>query len=122
MSRESFQLISTISRQRGGIGFYADDRNNDRLEEMGCTASTTKTEPFRLRRGSKAYGDGQRLDIFQVTGVCSCCQRDGKVLNIVHICGDCAAAELTGTKAKDDLDAEIRAMQAEARASLKARR
>lgn len=121
MSREQFRFTSRATRQRGGVGFNADDRDNNRLEEMGCTVSDKKPlQPGELRKWSKSQGQGQRLDLFQVSAVCAHCGKSAPV-NLVHLCGTCAAEELRGEKVDMDIEAEIKALQAEARASLRRR-
>lgn len=121
MSRETFRFTSRTTRQRGGVGFNSDTRDNNRLEEMGCTVSTkTPLQPGELRKWSKSQGQGQRLNFFAVTATCNHCGKASAV-NFVHLCGKCAASELRGEKVDADLEAEIKALQAEAKASLRRR-
>ena len=41
MQRSNLPVFTShATRTRGGVGFYADDRDNNRLEEMGCVAPT----------------------------------------------------------------------------------
>ena len=92
-------FTSKLTRTRGGVGQVSDDRDNNRLEEMGCTVGETML-PGELRAYSKRLGAGQHWDFFSVVDICACCGEE-KSLNIVSLCGPCARTELLGTPAAD---------------------
>lgn len=91
----ALRFVSKLNRTRGGVGFNSDDRDNNRLEEMGCTVGEV-TLPGDLRPYSKKLGKGQTWDFFNVIETCACCGKEASV-NIVTLCGDCARNELTNT-------------------------
>lgn len=92
---KGIQFTSDIRRTRGGIGFDVDHRDNNRLEEMGCTVGevTPLSERSGLRMTDKRFGDGQHWDFFRVDGECAHCGREAS-LNIVSLCSECARAEM----------------------------
>lgn len=92
---KNVRFTSHLARTRGGIGFYADDRDNNRLEEMGCTVGEERERilPGEMRRWNKLLGQGQRIDFCSIVDVCACCGQEAS-LNIVSLCGECAREEV----------------------------
>lgn len=85
-------FTSHTTRTRGGVGFYADDRKNDRLEEMGCAPTHGEVPlPGELRRWSVREGKGQRWDLgrLAVKEICRCCGEEDQMTNIIGICAEC---------------------------------
>lgn len=85
-------FVSHNTRTRGGVGFYADPRDNNRLEEMGCAIPDTDTPlPGELRRFSKRFGRGQVWDLgrLAVRELCRECGEEA-LTNIVGLCPACA--------------------------------
>lgn len=120
-TRSAFRFTSHTTRTRGGVGFYNDMRDNNRLEEMGCNVSRDPQPlPGEMRRWSKRGGQGQRLDLFKVETECACCGKLAPV-NIVTICAECSRKELEG-ETPDTVRAEVEAEMAKFRAEMKIRR
>ena len=101
---------SHTTRTRGGVGFYADDRNNDRMEEMGCIAPTHGEVPLpgELRRWSVREGKGQRWDLgrLAVQETCRCCGEEEMMTNIIRICAECTRnqGQTFGREAEEDFE------------------
>jgi hypothetical protein len=91
---KGIQFTSDIQRTKGGVGWNTDPRDNNRLEEMGCTVGevTPLSERSGLRLTAKRFGDGQMWDFFSVEGTCAACEREAS-LNIVNLCAECAREE-----------------------------
>lgn len=92
---KDFKFTSHTTRTRGGVGFYSDDRDNNRLEEMGCTVGEERERilPGEMRRWNKLLGQGQRIDFCSITEPCACCGQERPV-NIVSLCSECAREEV----------------------------
>lgn len=85
------------TRTRGGVGWYADPRDNNRFEEMGLSfRQDTEPLPGELRKWTKDAGDGQRMDFFEVTTDCARCGEQDVPTNVLSLCGDCALALAEG--------------------------
>lgn len=85
-------FTSHTTRTRGGVGFYADHRDNNRLEEMGCAIPDTEAPlPGELRRWSARAGKGQVWDLgrLAVRELCRHCGEE-HLTNIVGLCPECA--------------------------------
>lgn len=117
-------FVSHTTRTRGGVGFYADPRDNNRLEEMGCAVPDTEAQlPGELRRYSKRLGRGQVWDLGRLA-VRELCRECGEehITNIVGLCPECArkvakeglvqGPELPTTTGDTDFDAIIAAFKA----------
>lgn len=89
----ALRFVSKLNRTRGGVGFTSDDRDNNRLEEMGCIVGET-TPNGELRTFSKSYGAGQSWSFDNMIDTCACCGKEASV-NIVTLCDDCNWKELT---------------------------
>lgn len=101
MQRSNLPVFTShATRTRGGVGFYADDRDNNRLEEMGCVAPTHGEVllPGELRRWSVREGKGQRWDLgrLAVKEICRCCGEEEQMTNIIGICATCQRQEVLG--------------------------
>lgn len=81
LSRQRF--ISPLQR-KNGTGWETDARTNSTFDDGPLAGE--------FRSFSKSFGQGQKLDLFQVKDVCARCQKLG-TLNIVSLCGPCAQEE-----------------------------
>lgn len=117
-------FTSHTTRTRGGVGFYSDDRDNNRLEEMGCAIpDETAPLPGELRKYSKKLGKGQSWDFFAVRGTCAHCRggepteaepyAEGLPLNIIGLCPDCARLQAKDTFTQEQYKEMVLEMQDE---------
>lgn len=87
-------FTSRTQRLVGGVGFYSDDRDNNRLEEMGCTAPAHGETPLpgELRRWSVRAGKGQVWDLgrLAVVELCHHCGEEA-MTNVVNLCAKCSS-------------------------------